>query len=93
MILAPHPDEEALGCGGLISHLCSTGNYSHVVIMTERGSLRNHSDISKDIVVTERRKLTLKSTKALGLSEKNVHLLAFYKRYSPSLRQLRLFIH
>lgn len=77
-ILAPHPDDEALGCGGLISHLCATGNYPHVVIMTGGGgSLRGHSDISEDIVVTERRKLTLKSAEALGLPKENVHFLDF----------------
>ena len=77
-ILAPHPDDEALGCGGLISHLCATGNYPHVVIMTGGGgSLHGHSNISEDIVVAERRKLTLKSAKALGLPEENVHFLDF----------------
>ena len=59
LILAPHPDDEALGCGGLIARLCANGNPPHVVIMTGGGgSLRGHSNMPESEVVEARRKLS-----------------------------------
>jgi len=35
MVLAPHPDDESLGCGGLIAEACSRGQPPLVVILTD----------------------------------------------------------
>lgn len=35
LILAPHPDDESLGCGGLIAELCARGAPPVVVILTD----------------------------------------------------------
>ncbi|HTI01677.1 MAG TPA: PIG-L family deacetylase, partial [Acidisoma sp.] len=35
LILAPHPDDETLGCGGLIAQCCAAGMPPHVAIMTD----------------------------------------------------------
>ena len=35
LILAPHPDDESLGCGGLIAQCCAAGTPPHVVILTD----------------------------------------------------------
>jgi LmbE family N-acetylglucosaminyl deacetylase len=35
MILAPHPDDESLGCGGLIAELCRLGRPPLVVVLTD----------------------------------------------------------
>lgn len=78
LILAPHPDDEALGCGGLIARLCANGNPPHVVIMTGGGgSLRGHSNMPESEVVEARRKLTLASAYELGLPRENIHFLDF----------------
>lgn len=78
LILAPHPDDEALGCGGLIARLCAEGNPPHVVIMTGGGgSLRGHSDMPESEVIEARRKLTLASAHELGLPEDHIHFLDF----------------
>ena len=35
LIVAPHPDDESLGCGGLIAQLCQAGTPPRVVILTD----------------------------------------------------------
>lgn len=35
LILAPHPDDESLGCGGLIARLCDRGTPPVIVILTD----------------------------------------------------------
>jgi LmbE family N-acetylglucosaminyl deacetylase len=35
LILAPHPDDESLGCGGLIAELCRAGRPPLVVVLTD----------------------------------------------------------
>jgi len=35
LILAPHPDDESLGCAGLIAQCCAAGTPPHVVILTD----------------------------------------------------------
>ncbi len=78
LILAPHPDDEALGCGGLISRLGRDGNPPHVVIMTGGGaSIRGYNDIPEEVVIESRRKLTLNSARELGLPDSNIHFLDF----------------
>jgi LmbE family N-acetylglucosaminyl deacetylase len=35
LVLAPHPDDESLGCGGLIAQACARGHPMHVAILTD----------------------------------------------------------
>ncbi len=35
LLLAPHPDDETLGCGGLIAESCATGRELHVLVITD----------------------------------------------------------
>jgi LmbE family N-acetylglucosaminyl deacetylase len=35
LVLAPHPDDETLGCGGLIAECCARGRDVHVLIVTD----------------------------------------------------------
>src|SRR3546814_4012834 len=34
LVIAPHPDDEILGCGGTIARLCAAGVEVHVAIVT-----------------------------------------------------------
>lgn len=38
LVIAPHPDDETLGCGGLIWHLVKLGRQVHVVFVTDGGA-------------------------------------------------------
>lgn len=78
LIIAPHPDDEVLGCGGLISRLVMSGNIPHILIMTGGESSHNGCcTISPDEVIEARRNLTFKSMTILGVPESNIHLFSY----------------
>lgn len=78
LILAPHPDDEVMGCGGLIQRLCEQGNPPHVVILTGGGQSHAacchlpESDIKK-----ERRAMASQILQNLGSPVGHLHLLDF----------------
>lgn len=78
LIVAPHPDDEVLGCGGLIQRLLAAGKEVHVVILT--GGEASHTaccGISAEKVIEARRKLTMQAAAILGLREEFLHSLRF----------------
>lgn len=78
LIIAPHPDDEAIGCGGLIARLVAEGNAPHVAILTGGGgSLRGHGDFPETDVIAARRKLSLNAARELGMPEDNILFLDF----------------
>lgn len=78
VIVAPHPDDEIIGCGGLITRLISQGNSPHIIIMTGgEGSHNGCCDTPKKDIVNARRHLTRNALAILGLSAKYLHELNF----------------
>lgn len=78
LILAPHPDDEVFGCGGLIAHLVAAGNAPHVVVLTGGGgSHRGHCSTTEAEIVAERRRLTREAMAKLGLPGAHLHELNF----------------
>lgn len=56
MVIAAHPDDEVLGCGGTISKHVADGDVVHIVIVAQGGTLRVHDQfIGADVVVTHER--------------------------------------
>ena len=43
LILAPHPDDESLGCGGLIASCCAAGRPPLVALLTDGSGSHPHS--------------------------------------------------
>jgi LmbE family N-acetylglucosaminyl deacetylase len=43
IVIAPHPDDESLGCGGLISVLAAAGRSFHTIFVTDGGASHLHS--------------------------------------------------
>ncbi len=78
VIVAPHPDDEVIGCGGLIARLISHGNPPHIIIMTGgEGSHNGCCNTSKDDIVNARRHLTRSALDILGMPDNYIHELNF----------------
>lgn len=77
LIIAPHPDDEILGCGGLISKYAREGRVVYVLVIT-RGTPKLYSD---DRIVNVRRE-ALDAHKLLGVKE-----TVFLDFHAPELDQ------
>lgn len=78
VVIAPHPDDEVMGCAGLIQALVERGTPPHVIILTGgEGSHRPCCKISEDRIITERRHFALSTAALLGIPKSNIHFLAY----------------
>lgn len=78
VILAPHPDDEVFGCGGLIARLIAECHAPHVIVLTGGGgSHRGCCSTAESDIISARRELTHKAMSALGLPESHIHELDF----------------
>lgn len=78
LIIAPHPDDETLGCAGLIQQLLATGKKVDIIYMTGGG--KSHSgccDIDETTLMENRRNLAKTSAAILGLPQENLHFLDY----------------
>jgi len=64
LVIAPHPDDEVLGCGGIIKRYSCEGHNVYILIVT-RGTTKMYSDSR----IAEGRKQALQAHKILGVSE------------------------
>ena len=76
MILAPHPDDESLGCGGLIAESCMRGNPPVVVIATDgTGSHPSSASFPPPRLRRLREQEARGAVSALGLPLSRLHFL------------------
>ncbi len=77
LIIAPHPDDETIGCGAAIANFCAEGRKVRVLIVTDGGASTESAVITSQELSAIRRKETFNATKVLGLSEENVFFLSY----------------
>ena len=77
LIIAAHPDDELIGCGGTINKLLKNGSKIKILFLAE-GVTARYSD--KEInspkalkEISERENNSLKALQHLGVSKKNIH--------------------
>lgn len=78
IIVAPHPDDETLGCSGLIQHLLESGKKVYVIILSGGG--KSHFEcchIEESKLINNRRKLSIKSAEILGLTLNQLFFLDY----------------
>ena len=78
LIVAPHPDDEIIGCTGLITSCIEKGNKVFLCILT--GGEASHQaccNINKEKLKQQRRNLTKKINCQLGVNVQNIFFLDF----------------
>lgn len=73
LIISPHPDDEILGCGGLISRLNSEEKKCYIIFLTQGENSINKID--KKQLIIERRKLT---ERAMAISGQTMDRVYFF---------------
>lgn len=78
LILAPHPDDEIIGCGGLIIRLVEQGYMPTVIILSGGGkSHEGCCTMDEETLISERRWLTLRAADIVGLPYEHIYFLNF----------------
>ncbi len=78
MLIAPHPDDEVIGCSGLIQQCIREGKSVDVAILTGGG--KSHGgccDLDENVLIENRRNLSRKAAGILGLPLTNLHFLDY----------------
>ena len=84
VVVAPHPDDESLGCGGLIAEACSRGLVVELVVLSDGvGSHPNSRSYPPDRLRDLREAETLSAAAVLGLPASAVTFLRLPDRHVP----------
>ncbi|MDQ3545581.1 MAG: PIG-L family deacetylase [Verrucomicrobiota bacterium] len=76
--IAPHPDDESLGCGGLLALLAAFGNAAHVLVMTDGSrSHPNSPSYPAARLAALREQETLAALEVLGLPASTARFLRY----------------
>lgn len=75
LVIAPHPDDETFGCGGLIRLKREAGVPVRVVLLTDGEAVMSGSGESQASVVAARRRSFVEACQHLGLAEKDLRWL------------------
>lgn len=70
LVIAPHPDDEILGCGGVLARLCAEGAEAHVAIVTRGAPPRfrpEQDEVARTEALAAHRLLGVKQTHFIGL--------------------------
>ncbi len=84
LVLAPHPDDEVLGCGVLIMRKVDAGIPVHIVFATD--GARSHELIQPERLIALRREEAIEAGRRLGLTADD---LTFLNHPDGELRQVQ----
>lgn len=78
LIVAPHPDDEVIGCSGLIQTFLKASKEVYVVILTGgESSHKGCCSVSTSDLIAARRGLAIKVDMRLGIKRENLHFLDY----------------
>ena len=84
VVLAPHPDDETLGCGGLIALKRSLGAPVRVIFMTDGAG--SHSGVDRPALTATRKEEASAACNVLGVHAGRPALPRFPRRGARRLR-------
>lgn len=84
VVLAPHPDDETLGCGGLMAAARSLGRRVHIVILTDGTGSHPHSKTyPASRLAALRREESQRAAEVLGLAASDLTFLGLKDAAAP----------
>ncbi len=84
LVLAPHPDDETLGCGGLIAEACARGRDIHVLVATDgTGSHPNSRAWPAPRLRAQREQEARDAVRELGLAADRIDFLGLRDADAP----------
>jgi LmbE family N-acetylglucosaminyl deacetylase len=84
VVIAPHPDDESLGCGGLISLLVDLDIPVRVVIVSDGvGSHRNSESFPEDRLREVRQQEAINAVETLGVKQESLAFLNLPDQHVP----------
>ena len=84
LVVAPHPDDESLGCGGLIAEAARLGETVHIVVVTDgAGSHAGSGTHRPDLLRQLRQEETLEAAAVLGVPPARVTFLGLPDGRAP----------
>lgn len=85
LVLAPHPDDESLGCGGMIAQACGEGRPPWVVVLTDGGMSHPKSRLyPRERLRRLREEETIAATGLLGLPPERLTFLGYRDTEAPT---------
>jgi LmbE family N-acetylglucosaminyl deacetylase len=83
-VLAPHPDDESLGCGGIIATACAAGHPPPVLVLTDgSASHPGSAEYPPAVLAALRAREAMAATAALGLPAALLHLIGLPAGAAP----------
>jgi len=76
LVVAPHPDDETLGCGGVICRKVASGAEVHLAFVTD-GAASHAGLVPRETLATLRRREAQAAARHLGVAEAAVSFLGF----------------
>jgi len=77
LVIAPHPDDETIGCAGTIARRRAAGCAVDVVVVSDGGTSHHSQRLSAEEIGARRRQESLTACALLGVPEDRVHFLGF----------------
>lgn len=75
VVISPHPDDEVLGCGGIITYMQQKNQKISIIFLTKGENCTKNID--SETLKTERKKLTERAMTIIGQPLENVFFLNF----------------
>jgi LmbE family N-acetylglucosaminyl deacetylase len=83
LVLAPHPDDESLGCGGLLASLAIRGHVAHVLVLTDGAASHRSREYDPARLAALRMDEEYEALEALGLGRDRVTFLGLRDGEAP----------